>query len=131
MSKLKFFLLSCTGVLLVGLAASAALSQDPPPRERGDGWDSGPTPGGPPRGEGPRRPRAQRGDADGPPGPPQMDEARGGDRPQPPRHDPRRAGPPRVGDGDRPPRPDGSGPDENGPRRPQGPGEPGEHGPPP
>ena len=43
MSWLKFSIVLSTGVLIVGLCATAALSDDAPPsRDRGDNWDSGP-----------------------------------------------------------------------------------------
>ncbi len=108
MSSLKFSLVFCGGLALVGLIASSAMSQDSQPRNSGSGWDKGPVPGGPPgqRGaDGPRRPRLQRGDEQGPPGP--MDD------------DPRRGGPPRGEQGDR-----------RGPPEGFGPGRPGENGPP-
>jgi hypothetical protein len=104
----------CIGMLLAGLIASSARSQDNQPqesrpRDSGNGWDNGPAPGGPPpRGaESPRRPRLQRGDAIGQPGPP-----------------------PDGGPGERRGPPDGPG----GPRGlgggPVGPGGPGDIGPP-
>jgi hypothetical protein len=102
----------CIGVLLAGLIASPAVSQDPEPqaprpRDSGNGWDNGSVPGGP---QGPARPRLVRGDADGPPGPP------------PDRGPPDRRGPPDGPGGLLGPR----GPGDIGP--PGGPGAPGPDG---
>ena len=117
MSWLKFSVVLSTGVLLVGLSAKVAMSQDAaPPRDRGDVWDGGPAPGG---ADGVRRPRPLRGDEAGTPGP---REVRGdGDQP-PPGNDPRRPPRSRSQDGDRGRPPEGpGGRDENGPPRRGGP----------
>jgi len=119
MSWLKVSILLSTGVLLVGLSSTAAMSQGaaPPPRDRGDGWDNAPVPGAPAPDA--RRPRSPRRDQDGPSGPPEMRDDANRDQPQPP---------PGVGPRRRPEsRTDGRD------RRPpsEGPGGPGENGPPP
>jgi hypothetical protein len=116
----KSSLLLCAGVLLAGLAAQRAMSQDPaPPRDTATGWDNGPTPGGrvgSPRAQGPRRPQADRGDARTPLGGPDLDDGPRGDRPQPPGANSRRPPLPRGNQGDRPEPPDGPrGPGEKGP----------------
>jgi hypothetical protein len=120
MSWLKLSLVLSTGVLLVGLCNRAALSQEPaPPRDRGDGWDGGPMPGGPAAA---RRPQPPRDDEDGPPGPPELRDG-GGDQRQPPGDARERRPPrPRREDRDRPAPPEGpDGPGDNGPPPPGGP----------
>jgi hypothetical protein len=117
----------CIGVLLAGLVASTAQSQETPsqqpqakngqPRDSSNGWDKGPAPGGP------RRPRPLRGDVDGPPGPPPEGELRRGGPPD------GRGGPGGPGRGPGPGGPEGRGPDGRGPEGPGGP-PPGRFGPP-
>jgi hypothetical protein len=123
MSWLKLSAMLFSGALLVGLAASVAMSQEtPPPRDSGNGWDNGPAPAGragsPREGrEGPRHPQAQRDDGQTPPGRPQSRDDRDGNRQPPSDDNSRRPGPPPGEQGDRPAPPPGpEGPDANGPQ---------------
>ena len=119
MSRLKFSIALASGLLLVGLGASAARSDDAPPsRGSGDNWDGRPGVA--------QLAQVRPGDEGGPPGP---RETRGdGPEGQPPPDGDNSRRPPRLRpeDRDRPPRSDGPG----GPVG-RGPGGPGEMGPPP
>ncbi len=125
MSWLKLSLVLSTGVLLVGLCATAALSDDAPPsRDRGDNWDSGPVLGALAQ-SGPaevRRSQPPPGKDDGPPGPPNARGNADRERPQPPGDsDLRRQPGPRGEDRDRRSPPDvRGGRDQNGPPPPSG-----------
>jgi hypothetical protein len=126
MSWMKFSMLLCTGVLLVGLGAATARADDPPapPRDRGDNWDNGPATSGPGaarRGPAARRPQPPRGDEGG--APDARPEARepGGAGPESPDRGPRRPPRPGAGERDRPFPPEGPGGPEYGPPPPGGP----------